>query len=52
MKFSDMAIKKLNSLIARGFTILSIELTPTLTVFVKKDTEVGSIDEFGRVIWH
>ena len=51
MKFSDIAIKKLDALIERGFKITSIQITPTLIIRIQKADEIGTIDQYGRVIW-
>ena len=65
MTFKPIAIKKLNTLIERGFTITSIQIDfsvsesdgkfSTLTIKIAKDyetgSETGSIDEHGRVTW-
>lgn len=52
MKFSDIAIKKLDTLIERGYKITSIQITPPIVIRIKKDDEIGTIDQFGRVTWN
>lgn len=61
MPFSQVAIKKLNDLIARGYAITSVAIDftvhetdgkfSTLTVKVAKGDETGTIDQYGRVTW-
>lgn len=59
--FNPAAIQKLNYLLARGYSITRVEYDatvhevdgkfPTLKIQVEKRNEIGSIDQFGRVVW-
>lgn len=59
--FNPAAIHKLNYLLDRGYSITRVEYDatvhevdgkfPTLKIRVEKRNEIGTIDQFGRVLW-
>ena len=63
MNFTPIALKKLDQLLARGFTIIGVVYDATVhetdgkfsTLVIKitkeDESETGTIDSYGRVIW-